>query len=229
MHENNPHEGHRSRLRKKFLLNGTDAMEEHEILELMLYYAIPRKDTNPISHRLLSKFGSISAVLDASVENLKQEGLSENSAIYLSLIPQICRVYMDDKFRNYDKIVTDDNIADKIKYKFIGRNYEAVVLMLLDSKNKEVFCGVISKGSIASNEIYIRKIVELAIIYNARAAVIAHNHPSGIALPSGEDMVATKRTFESLKLINVYLMDHIIVADDDCISLRQSGFMDKIR
>ena len=136
---------------------------------------------------------------------------------------------MDDKFRNYDKIVTDDNIADKIKYKFIGRNYEAVVLMLLDSKNKEVFCGVISKGSIASNEIYIRKIVELAIIYNARAAVIAHNHPSGIALPSGEDMVATKRTFESLKLINVYLMDHIIVADDDCISLRQSGFMDKIR
>ena len=176
MQENNPHEGHRSRLRKKFLLNGTDAMEEHEILELMLYYAIPRKDTNPISHRLLSKFGSISAVLDASVENLKQEGLSENSAIYLSLIPQICRVYMDDKFRNYDKIVTDDNIADKIKYKFIGRNYEAVVLMLLDSKNKEVFCGVISKGSIASNEIYIRKIVELAIIYNARAAVIAHNH-----------------------------------------------------
>ena len=225
----NPHDGHRDRLRKKFILNGTDTMEEHELLELILYYAIPRKDTNPISHKLLAKFGSISAVLDSSVENLKQEGLSENCAIYLNLLPHICRAYMDDKFGNNDKIVTDDNITEKMKYKFIGINYEIVVLMLLDSKNKEVFCGTISKGSITSNEIHIRKIVELAIIYNAKSAVISHNHPSGIALPSGEDMVATKRTFESLKLINVYLMDHIIVADDDCISLRQSGFMDKIR
>ena len=136
---------------------------------------------------------------------------------------------MDDKFGNNDKIVTDDNITEKMKYKFIGINYEIVVLMLLDSKNKEVFCGTISKGSITSNEIHIRKIVELAIIYNAKSAVISHNHPSGIALPSGEDMAATRRIFESLKLINVYLLDHIIVADNDCVSMRQTGFMDKLR
>lgn len=224
----NPHSGHRDRLRKKFLDNSFDGLEMHEILELMLYYGIPRKDTNPIAHKLIDSFGSISAVFDAPVDKLKEQGISENCAIYLKLIPQICRLYMDDKHNNTDKIIDVENAGEKLKHKFVGRDYEAVVLLLLDSKHKEVFCGVVSKGSVSACEVYVRKIIELAVMYNAKFAVLAHNHPSGLALPSNDDIYTTGKVFQALKLIQVALIDHVIVADDDYVSLRESGFMDEM-
>ena len=224
----NPHSGHRDRLRKKFLSNGFDGLEKHEVLELVLYYGIPRKDTNPIAHKLLDCFGSISAVMDAPIDKLKEAGISENCAIYLKMIPQICRMYMEDKHNNKDKIIDSNNIGDKLKYKFVGRDYEAVVLMLMDSKYKEVFCGVVSKGSVSACEIYVRKIKELAVLYNAKFAVLSHNHPSGLALPSNDDIVTTKKIYNALRLIDVALIDHIIVADDDYVSLNESGFMEEM-
>ncbi|MEE0059303.1 MAG: JAB domain-containing protein [Acutalibacteraceae bacterium] len=224
----NPHSGHRDRLRKKFLDNSFDGLETHEILELMLYYAIPRKDTNPIAHKLIDAFGSLSAVFDAPIDKLKEQGISENCAIYLKLIPQICRLYMDDKHNNTDKIIDVENAGEKLTHKFVGRDYEAVVLLLLDSKHKEVFCGVVSKGSVSACEVYVRKIIELAVMYNAKFAVLAHNHPSGLALPSNDDIYTTGKVFQALKLIQVALIDHVIVADDDYVSLRESGFMDEM-
>ena len=223
----NPHNGHRNRLRKKFLDNSFDGLETHEILELMLYYAIPRKDTNPIAHKLIDSFGSLSAVFDAPIDKLKEQGISENCAIYLKLIPQICRMYMEDKHNNSEKIIDIDNIGEKLKHKFVGRDYEAVVLLLLDSKYKEVFCGVVSKGSVSACEVYVRKVIELAVLYNAKFAVLAHNHPSGLALPSNADIVTTKKVYQALRLIDVVLLDHVIVADDDYVSLKESGFMDE--
>lgn len=224
----NPHNGHRDRLRKKFLDNSFDGLETHEILELMLYYAIPRKDTNPIAHKLIDSFGSISAVFDAPIDKLKEQGISENCAIYLKLIPQICRMYMEDKHNNKDKIIDIEKVGEKLKDKFVGRDYEAVVLLLLDSKFKEVFCGVVSKGSVSACEIYVRKVIELAVLYNAKFAVLAHNHPSGLALPSNADIVTTKKVYQALRLIDVALIDHIIVADDDYVSLKESGFMEEM-
>lgn len=222
------HSGHRDRLRKKFLSNGIDGFEVHEVLELMLYYAIPRKDTNPIAHHLLDSFGSISAILDAPIDRLIDSGLSRNAAVYIKLIPEICRLYLDDKHNNDSKILDEENIGNSIMRKFIGRDYEAVVLLLLDAKFKEVFCGVISKGSVNACEIYIRKIVELSVLYNAKFAVLAHNHPSGIALPSSKDIETTKQVCNALKLIEVSLIDHIIVADNDYVSLSQSGLKDEL-
>ena len=224
----NPHSGHRDRLRKKFLDNSFDGLEMHEILELMLYYGIPRKDTNSIAHKLIDSFGSISAVFDAPIDKLKEQGISENCAIYLKLIPQICRLYIEDKHNNDDKIIDVENAGEKLKHKFVGRDYEAVVLLLLDSKHKEVFCGVVSKGSVSACEVYVRKIIELAVMYNAKFAVLAHNHPSGLALPSNDDIYTTGKVFQALKLIQVALIDHVIVADDDYVSLRESGFMDEL-
>lgn len=226
--DDNPHSGHRNRLRKKFIDNGLDGMESHEALELMLYYAIPRKDTNPVAHMLIDSFGSISAVFDAPIDKLKEAGLSENCAIYIKLIPEICRVYMEDKHNNKDKIIDIDNIGEKIKHKFVGREYEAVVLLLLDSKYKEVFCGVVSKGSVSACEVYVRKIIEMAVLYNAKFAVLSHNHPSGLALSSNDDIKTTEKVYRALRLIDVVLIDHIIVADDDYVSLKDSGFMDEM-
>lgn len=217
------HSGHRDRLRKKFISNGFDGFENHEVLELMLYYAIPRKDTNPIAHKLLDLFGSVSAVLDAPLDTLIDAGLSYNAAVYLRTFPEISRIYLDDKHNNDKKVVTEENLGDIILPKFIGRDYEAVLLLLLDAKYKEVFCGIISKGSVNACEVYVRKIIETSVLYNAKFAVLAHNHPSGVALPSGQDLETTKKVSEALKLIMVTLIDHVIVADNDYVSLAQSG------
>lgn len=216
------HSGHRQRMRAKFLQSGLDGFETHESLELLLYYAVPRKDTNPLSHRLIDRFGSLSAVLDAPVDALKECGLSENAAILLKLIPQISRLYLDDKF-DPGKAVDIDNVGDKLLHKFVGRDYEAVVLLLMDAKRKEVYCGVISKGSVNSCDLYIRKIIETAMIYNASYAVLSHNHPSGLALPSMADIESTKTVSSALKLVGIRLLDHIVVADDDYVSMYQSG------
>lgn len=222
----NPHSGHRDRLRKRFLSENFDGMEKHEILEFVLYYSIPRKDTNPIAHHLLDTFGSISAVFDAPVDKLKEAGLSEACAVYLKMLPQICRVYMDDRNNNSKKYIDMDNLGEIMKHKYIGRDYEAVILLLMDSKNKELFCGVVNKGSVSSSEIYIRKVIELAVMYNARYAVLSHNHPSGMAWPSSDDIETTRKVSESLSLIGVKLLEHIIIADDDHIKIYEAGFMD---
>ncbi len=216
------HSGHRDRVRIKFIESGLDGFEPHEALELLLYYCIPRKDTNPIAHKLLDSFGSLSAVLDAPLDALKECGLSENAATLLKLVPQMSRLYLDDRHSN-SKVVDLDDLGGRLLHKFVGRDYEAVVLMLLDVKYKEVFCGVISKGSVNSCDLYIRKIIENAMIYNASYAVLSHNHPSGLALPSMADLESTRTVSQALSLVGVKLLDHVVVADGDYVSMRQSG------
>lgn len=223
MSEKNIHSGHRDRMKKKFLNHGLDVFETHEALELMLYYAVPYKDTNPLAHKLLREFGSLSTVFDAPFDRLKEAGLTDNQATYIKLIPQLARLYISDKEDNTDKIIDLDSIEKYIISKFIGRNEEHILLLLMDAKFKEVYCGMVSVGSISSTDIPIRKIVDLAMRYNARSAVIAHNHPSGFAKPSADDIESTINIGSALGLIGVYLLDHFIVADGDCVSLRQSN------
>lgn len=225
--ERNPHDGHRDRIRKRFLANGLDGFESHEVLELLLFHAIPRKDTNEIAHKLLDDFGSVSAVFDAPISTLEKSGLSRNAALFVKMIPEFCRIYLEDKYDNSEKIIDEDSIGEKMLKKFIGRNYESVVLLLLDAKYKEVFFGVINKGSVNACEVYMRKIMELAITYNAGYAVLSHNHPSGVALPSDKDLYTNKKISTALSLINVELVDHIIVADNDYVSLAQSDLKEQ--
>lgn len=214
------HDGHRNRMKEKFLKEGADAFHEHEILEILLYYAVPRKDTNPLAHKLLERFGSLAAVLDAPAEVLQEFGLTQNAAVLLKLIPEISRVYMDSRSSNTG-IITEENIGERVLSKFVGRQNEIVVLMLLDGKGQKLYCDVVSKGSVNSSEIYVRKLLELAVKYNASTAVLAHNHPSGMALPSSRDIATTKTVKQALKLVGVRLADHIIVTDDDYMSMAQ--------
>lgn len=223
------HEGHRKRLKDKFIKDGLDNFEPHELLELLLFYSVPRKDTNELGHALIDSFGSISAVFDAPIESLKSvKGIGDTSAVLIKLIPEICRRYMEDKFDYQDKIVDSENAGTILMNKFIGRVNEAVVLMLLDSKCKMLFCGVINEGSINSCDVYIRKLVEYSIKYNSSMAIIAHNHPSGIALPSKNDLETTIAVRDALDLVGVKLIDHIIVADGDYVSIAQSNLNDHL-
>lgn len=228
MAENNVHDGHRARVRKRFLQYGLDNFETHEALELMLYYCVPMKNTSVLAHKLLDAFGSLSAVFDAPYDALCKFGLTETQATYLKLMPEIARLYIDDKHNNQDKVVSYDIIADSILRKFIGRESENVLLMLLDAKGKEVFCGIVSTGSLNDASLPIRKIIDFALRYNAKSAIIAHNHPSGVALPSREDLDATVNVKNALALIGVKLLDHFIVADNDCVSLAQSNVSPKL-
>lgn len=223
------HEGHRTRVKQKFLYDGIDGFEPHEILELLLYYAIPRRDTNEIAHKLIDTFGSLSAVFDAPVDTLmKVEGIGESAALLMKMVPELSRRYMDDKHSKNIKIIDIETAGTLLLNKFIGRNNETVILMLMDIKGKLLFCGTINEGNFNTSDVYIRKIIELAMRYNACSAILSHNHPSGFALPSNDDLLTTQIVRDALALVNVKLLDHIIVADDDYVSIALSPIGENI-
>lgn len=221
------HDGHRSRIRKRFMLNGFDGFEDHEILELALFYAIPRKNTNVIAHELLNKFGTVDAVFDAPINMLKEiEGVGESAAIFIKMISGLARIYMERKFKNDEKAPEISDINDHITLKFIGRSEELVVVVLFDAKGKVIYEGVVNKGTVNAVDIYARKIIELIVLYNASSVILAHNHPSGFAVPSVEDIESTAKLNKILQSMHVSLLDHIIVADGDYVSLRECGIKD---
>jgi DNA repair protein RadC len=223
MADKNVHANHRSRMKRRFLDEGSlDGFEIHEQLEMLLYYAYPRQDTNGIAHRLLESFGSFSALCDASVSSLMDAGMTENVAVLLKMIPEFSRIYINDKHYNTDKIIDIEHLGEYFLPKFIGKDTEEVHLLLMDSKCKELFSGKISKGSFTATEVPIKKIVELTLKYNAYTAVLAHNHPSGSAFPSRADLDITKKLILTMEQIDSKLIDHIIVADNDYISLAES-------
>ena len=215
----NVHEGHRERMRNKYVNKGIEVFEQHEILEMLLFYAIPRKNTNDIAHRLLEAFGSLSAVFDAPIDILMQQGLSYNAAVLLHMIPDLSRAYQSDKFDNEEKIITDENIGKKMVHLFAGKNEECVYAFFLDAKGKEKYSGIISKGDASSAPLFSKDIVSIAARCKAVTVIIAHNHPSGVAFPSRADLEATADIADALDTIGIHLADHIIVADRDYISL----------
>ena len=217
------HSGHRNRVRKKFIENGFDGFEPHEVLEMYLFYAIPRKDTNPLAHRLLDRYLTIGGVCDAPIDELMREfSLSQSAAVFLKMLPEMSRLYIESKMLD-DNIIDYENLGEQFKNKFIGRTDEAVALMLGDAKGKMIYFGIISKGVLGSSNAPIRKIVDLSLRHNARSAFIAHNHPGGSAFPSRGDLEATKIIRETLLSVGVDLIDHFIITDDDYVSLRLSG------
>lgn len=224
--ETNYHGGHRERLKKRFLNDGMEHMEKQEILEMMLFFSIPRRDTNALSHELLNKFGSISTLLDAPIDILRQNGLSESTIAYLKMIPDLCRLYMEEKRENRHTNLSLTSIAEIVQSKFIGRTEEAVLLMLLDSARKSLFCEIVNRGSVNGCEIYSRKMLEIAIANKAAYAIIAHNHPSGSLLPSKEDILTTRELFKAFSTVKIELLDHIIVSNDGFFSFRETGFME---
>lgn len=215
----NVHEGHRERMRNKYVNKGIEVFEQHEILEMLLFYAIPRKNTNDIAHRLLDACGSLSAVFDAPIDILMQQGLSYNAAVLLHMIPDLSRAYQSDKFDNEEKIITDENIGKKMVHLFAGKNEECVYAFFLDAKGKEKYSGIISKGDASSAPLFSKDIVSIAARCKAVTVIIAHNHPSGVAFPSRADLEATADIADALDTIGIHLADHIIVADRDYISL----------
>lgn len=219
------HKGHRQRLKDRFLREGLDNFEELYVLELLLYYCIPRVDTNPIAHALLDYFGSLTAVFEATPEELKRvPGIGDNAATFLALIPQVGRFYQIKRAQPGDILHTISQCGNYLVPYFYGRENETVFLLCLDAKCKVLACKLVGEGSVNSANIPIRRVVEIALNTNATTVVLAHNHPSGLALPSHEDIETTLRLARAMEAVEITLADHIVVADNDFVSMNQSGY-----
>ena len=217
-------EGHRQRLKARFRAEGLDSFDEVHALELLLFYAIARKDTKPLARTLLDRFGSLSQVLEATTEELEKiDGIGENVSTFLKLIPEVSRYYAINRASGVILNTSDEYGMYLMQY-FCGRRNETVFLLCLDAKGKVLCCRFVGEGSVNSANISLRQIVEIALGVNASMVVLAHNHPSGVALPSGEDLATTKRIAQALYMMDIVLVDHIVVADDDFVSVVQSGY-----
>lgn len=219
------HSGHRQRLKERFLKEGLDNFNELQVLELLLFYCIPRQDTNPIAHVLLDRFGSLAQVLEAPTSELmKVPGIGEATATFLPLMASLCRYYLVHRTASNVILNTIEQCGEYLLPFFCGRRNEVVYLLCLDAKCKVLSCKEVGEGSVNSASVPIRRIVEMALADNATSVILAHNHPSGMALPSGEDQLTTRRLALSLSTVDIELVDHLVIADDDFVSLRQSGW-----
>ena len=218
------HDGHRDRMKKRLIEQGLDVFDDHHVLELLLFYALPRVDTNPLAHALLDHFGSLQAVFEAPAEELRKvKGIGENSLSLLKLIPEVSRRYSIDA-NKFDQILDSSEKAGQfLAARYMYERDEVVIVVCLDAKCKVICCRELFRGVANSAEISIRKIAELALAKNATSIIISHNHTSGIALPSIEDEITTKRLHSVLTSMGITLADHIIVADGDFVSMADSG------
>ena len=222
----NIHTDHRRRVKNRFRNEGLDHFEELHALELLLFYAIPQGDVNPLAHRLLSHFGSLRTVLEAPAEQLMGiKGVGEHTAILLSLVKGLAQKYVTSG-DSEAPLNTMEDCGSYLVNRFIGQRNEVVMLLCLDAKRAPLCCRIVSEGSVNAAEISTRKVVEAALAVNATSAILAHNHPSGIAVPSMQDIVTTRRMGAALSAVDIILEDHIVVADRDYVSLRESNYYD---
>lgn len=221
--EGNLHAGHRSRVKEEFLRRGLDSFPEHRVLELLLFYAIPQGDTNELAHRLIERFGSFAGVLDASVEDLcAVPGVGEHTALLLRMIPGLCGRYVASRSNLGEIVDCSARVREVLEPYFFGARNEMVYLVCLDGKRKVLGVRKITEGSINAAEVTSRRIAEEAMSLRAAAVILAHNHVSGIALPSNEDCATTRYLKQVLEPIGIELLDHVVFCDDDMVSMKDS-------
>ena len=220
------HEGHRSRMKARYRDHGLDNFNDVNVLELLLFYAIPRKDTNELAHALLDHFGSLDKVFEASVPELESvPGIGESAALLISLVPQLTRRYMMAKGSCTSTIASSVDAGNYLVPRLMFEKDEKALLLCLDAKKSVISCDSLGSGAVNAVNISVRKVVEIAVRNRASSVILAHNHPGGVALPSREDERITFEIASALKLVGIPLDDHIIVAGDDYVSFADSGMI----
>jgi len=230
MSQKHDHYGHRSRLRNRVRKEGVENFEEHQILELLLSYVIPYKDTNPIGHRLINKFGSLQAVLDTDEEELmKVDEIGEVTANFLTTLPKIFSYYEQNKKMGKSKLISPNASYEYIKKYFKGKSKEEIYLMLLTPSSKIIRVEKLAEGTTNEVNVTIREISDVMHKYKVSNVIIAHNHPEGENNPSKEDDQFTKALVMFLSLNSSYLVDHIVIGEDGYYSYRNAGLIEKYK
>lgn len=224
------HSNHRKRMKDKFVRCGTDVLEDHELLETLLYYAQPRVDTNPTAHRLLLTFGSLNGVLDAPHESLcAVEGMGENSATLIRLCRELTMRAQQQESARLKKVPRITNGYDAVRFfksRYIGLQKELVMSAYLDNSCRVIAEWAFPPGQVNRSDFDIRTIIGKAINVNAASVVIAHNHPNGTADPSDADRSATYKLLAVLHSMHMTLFDHVIFGENGtCCSMREEGYL----
>jgi DNA repair protein RadC len=224
--EENNHKGHRKKVRDRYLVEGLDSFKEHQVLELLLFYAIPQKDTNDLAHDMLNEYKTLAKLFDAEpLDIMERCGVSENTAILVSLLPSIAKYYLKAK-RDEKKLLLNNPkaVGEYAVPMFTGMQYESFVIFCLNAQNKVLHEEVIQKGTLSEVPVYPRKIVELALLHKAHSIILAHNHPGGSLVPSQDDINITKTIISALDVLEIKVRDHIIVAGEEYLSLKQENY-----
>lgn len=225
--EKNPGAGHRQRLRSRFYNSGLSSLLDYEKLELLLTYAIPRKDVKPLAKLLLERFGSLAQVLDASREELAEvDGIGDHAAGMLRVIRELCNSYLEQKTLNADVVASPEAVINFARMKLGGAKRESFMVMYLNSQN-HVLDYEISEGTVDRSVVYPRNLVESCFRLGAVAVIMLHNHPSGVCVPSNEDLHLTRSVQSTLKAVNIRLLDHLIVSSVSFYSLARHGILDE--
>nr|WP_320026413.1 DNA repair protein RadC [uncultured Acetobacterium sp.] len=221
--DKNPHKGHRQRVKNRVINEGIDSFEDHQILELLLFYCIPMKDTNELAHQLIKHYGSLSGVFDADPRDLcDQIGVTQNTAVLLSLIPALARRYQQGKFREKAVLNSTTKAGEYTMALFTGRLNEAFYVICLDSQNKVNQATLLHEGTINEAPVYPRLIVETALRHQAASIILAHNHPGGSQKPSQADLDVTRKIKLATEAIAIPVVDHIIVAGEGYYSFAEN-------
>lgn len=220
------HDGHRERIKESFLKQNEDALNDLNILEMLLFYSIPRRDTNELAHRLIDSFGSLRAVLDAPESDIcAVEGIGQNTAVFMKLVRTAAKRYAEP-VNEHPRCITGTEDAAKYLMPYLRfERQEKAMILCLDTRNAVLACRELNKGTVNRVNISVRQIVEIAVRCGASSVIMAHNHPDGYALPSREDKAITAEVFRALEIVQIPLVDHIIISGNDYVSFADSGML----
>lgn len=217
---NQLHSGHRERLRERFLSEGLSGFNDHNILELLLFYALPRVDTNELAHRLLDRFGSLSRVFDADIADIAAvPGMGEKSAALIKLIPQLSSAYRMDKFFPDSRRMDMREIGEFLTEYFADKDEEIMVTLLLDNAGRMISCDEQFRGTVDAVQIDARKLLESVMVKKPTSVVVAHNHPRGVLVPSNADIKTTKTLEDIFETAGIKMRDHLLVAGESWLSV----------
>ena len=221
--DKNPHEGHRDRMKKKFITNGFDTFEDHEILEMLLYYCYSKRlNTNPVAHMMIKQFGTLHNLFEATPDEISQKcKVTKHVAVLISMVPHIARRCSLSKWKKRARLLTSKQSGDYCRSLFIGEVNECMYMICLNHQRFIIHTEKISEGSITQTMVYPRIVVQTALTHRAVAVVITHNHPGGAVFASKSDIELTLSIIKALEAIDIIVEDHIIVGGEGYYSFSE--------
>ena len=222
----NSKEGHRRRLRKKFLKSGLNGFHDYEIIELLLTLGTPRTDCKQSAKDALKTFGSLKAVLEADTKELiKIKGIGNNNVFGLKMTQDVARRYLADRIVDMDYVRSSDDVLAYLKHNLRDKNREVFLVIFLNGRNQIIKMEILFEGTLSTSAVYPREVVKRTIDNDAAALVFVHNHPSGNPNPSQDDLTITKKLKKAVQAIDVSVHDHLIIAGNDVYSFADHGLI----
>lgn len=218
--------GHRERLRERFRKAGSEGFHDYELLELLLTYAIPRRDVKPFAKALIKRFGSLSGVIDASQKELEEvSGIGPKSAILIKMVKEICSVYLGERIKGRDVLSSPQAVVDFVRMRLSGLPHEAFMVIYLNTKNEVLHYEVIQEGTVDRAVVFPRRIIEKALSHHASGLILVHNHPSGHYHPSEDDKHLTQNIISVARTLDLRVLDHIVVGKDGHFSFMENKLL----